>query len=125
MSQGMWEVQTRFSPSLLTDLFFVDHKEGWIVDISLFTSGIRHTIDGGDTWEFQEGEGDYYSVFFLNNDIGWVGGFNGLLRHTTDGGENWFIQETGLEHDLRNIFFLNEDEGWIAGGNAGFGGQHI
>lgn len=121
LAQGDWEILVEFSPSLLTDLFFVDHKEGWMVDISLFTPGIRHTTDGGMTWEFQEGEGDYFSVFFLDNDIGWVGGMNGLLRHTIDGGKNWVVQETGVDDYLLDIFFLNEKEGWIAGGTAGFG----
>ncbi len=72
----------------------------------------------GSTWEFQSGPvGSYNSIFFINDDEGWVVGNYGLIGHTVNGGDTWTSQtnpEPDL-HSLYDLFFMNENEGWAVG----------
>jgi len=52
------------------------------------------------------------SVFFINGNIGWACGSNGVIVKTTNGGENWFEQNSTTTEDLREIHFVNENYGW-------------
>lgn len=58
-------------------------------------------------------------VFFLDQDIGWVVGHDGLILHTTDGGNNWVFQyyQPSMESPLAfmKILFLDQERGFIAG----------
>lgn len=76
--------------------------------VGFFRTFIK-TTNGGNNWIVIEngnpGEGDYYSIFFLNSYRGWVGVNYGSgivgVRKTTDGGITFFIsQTTGIPQDL-------------------------
>ena len=119
-AQGYWELVYDDLYGFLSDLCFVDEWEGWVVDWSIFTSGlIYHTTDGGFTWEVQEDPSNQglYSVFFLDHKTGWAGGLDGDILHTIDGGEEWVLQDAGYDHVVERIFFLNENLGWAVGGD--------
>ena len=75
--------------------------------VGYFRTFIKST-NGGVNWTIIEngntGEGDYYSLFFLNQNTGWAGvnyanGIRGV-RYTTDGGTNFIIGQTGIPQDL-------------------------
>ncbi len=98
---------------------FVSRQEGWAVS----DSTIRHTVDGGATWEIQyvkpeDMTKDYHFqwVQFLDGQTGWAGGTNegetghrtGMVR-TTDGGKSW---EETFPKQLFNAFrFMNHRVG--------------
>ncbi len=55
------------------------------------------------------------SVFFINNNTGWTGGFLGLINKTTDGGNNWTSALTSLFSTITSIHFIDLDTGWVCG----------
>lgn len=57
------------------------------------------STDGGLTWQIKSVtsagvSGTIQGVGFLNENIGWVGGFNTFFYETTDQGENWELKPT-------------------------------
>ncbi len=79
-----------------------------IYAVGYFRTFIK-TTNGGDNWNIIEngstGEGDYYSVFFINQSTGWAsvnypGGAG--IRKTTDGGISFNFSQTaaGVPQDL-------------------------
>lgn len=56
-----------------------------------------------------------YSVYFINEDIGWVAGESGVILKTIDGGANWQPQTSGTIQSLWSVQFMNDSTGWICG----------
>jgi len=62
----------------------------------------------------------FTSVFFVNNDTGFVVGYDYLetsdvILKTTDGGANWMSQGSGINDGLASVYFLNADSGFAVG----------
>jgi photosystem II stability/assembly factor-like uncharacterized protein len=84
---------------LLTDVYFVDTKRGWIVGGGSEENSpegkeeaiILTTNDGGENWKMLARIGNSYlwSIFFLNEKVGWVAGLDGSFLKTEDGGKTW------------------------------------
>lgn len=55
------------------------------------------------------------SVFFLNNDTGFVVGFSGTILKTVDGGLTWLPQNSGTNAYLSQVVFLDDNNGIIVG----------
>jgi photosystem II stability/assembly factor-like uncharacterized protein len=53
------------------------------------------------------------SVFFLNQDKGWIVGSRGTLMSTSDGGKTWQTQPRPTNDLLRDIYFTDELNGWL------------
>jgi len=114
------------SSDRISDIAFPDSKHGWAVG-GLGT--IRHTSDGGITWQEQESGTDFIleKVFFLDKENGWVvGGWPrdsavslyggmGVILATQDGGKTWNSQINGGSTWLKDIFFLDNKTGWAVG----------
>jgi len=75
------------------------------------------TIDGGNNWiKLNTGiDEDLQSVFFINEDIGFVAGTLGVVLKTIDGGESWTPQLTGTSRAFNSAFFLDENNGYVVG----------
>lgn len=113
-----WELnQVPSITSYYKDMQFVNEFSGYLCSDS---SILLKTTDGGITWEeisFHE----YYnftSMFFLNENLGWVIDASGrkLLR-TKTGGNDWFFTsfiEDGYAYKLTDVFFVNEDVGYVS-----------
>jgi photosystem II stability/assembly factor-like uncharacterized protein len=56
------------------------------------------------------------SIFFINNQTGWVCGNSGLIEKTTNSGYSWTQQTTPTVNALYTLFFINENTGWAGGG---------
>jgi photosystem II stability/assembly factor-like uncharacterized protein len=56
------------------------------------------------------------SVYFIDNNNGFIVGDNGTFIKTTDAGENWIYHSTGTSSNLNSVHFLNTDVGFAAGG---------
>lgn len=116
--------------SYMEALQFVNDTVGFVAGPG---GGIYKTVDGGATWKRvnsqTEGE-EYYlnHVFFLNEQIGWVGGFDNdfsaftpaPLFYTNDGGETWTdIDWVDEERFNDQITFYNENLGYAIGRTNG------
>lgn len=67
-------------------------------------------------WEIlNEGIGQVRSIDFINENIGWLGGWEGALLKTTDGGENWITIPMNTSWNTIQIDFINESVGWAVG----------
>ncbi len=120
------------------DVFFADNSTGWAVGlIEEWKDGketnttsdrinvwgvIKHTTDGGKTWETQYKESMGKAGFpglsglsFINRTIGWVVG-KGTILHTEDGGRHWKHQKNeNVDLYLNKVHFIDAKAGWIAG----------
>lgn len=54
-------------------------------------------------------------VRFINAQIGWAAGDQGILR-TTNGGDFWTL--TNTPEDVEAVYFINESEGWACGNDG-------
>lgn len=78
------KVETGLDPYYtFKDVDFVDRKTGWICGNGI----VLGTSDGGLKWnqQFLMWGGDFSSLYFLDNNVGWAGGKS--LIQTTNGGE--------------------------------------
>ena len=94
-----WQQSQSPTQSLLTTIFFIDDKEGWVGGHDTL---ILHTIDGGESWEIQYEDpitgGDIpkpvLDIVFKDKNNGYAIGAYGLMLTTSDGGDNWEVVDT-------------------------------
>jgi photosystem II stability/assembly factor-like uncharacterized protein len=55
------------------------------------------------------------SIYFVDENTGWVAGAYGTILHTTDSGANWNPQSSGTLWNLYSVFFADANNGWTAG----------
>ncbi len=97
------------------DLWFASPTLGFAVG----ESGVSYrTTDGGATWApMNETMGnDQFTVFFLNEQLGWMGGASCGAR-TTDGGLTWEPM-CNIPNYTKAIFFTDPDTGYAVGQSA-------
>jgi photosystem II stability/assembly factor-like uncharacterized protein len=94
------------------DLYFVNDLLGFAVGEGGFTA---RTADGGLTWETMNENlaNDQFSVFFLNEQLGWMVGATCGAR-TTDGGDTW-VSMCNIPGYAKSIFFTSADTGYVVG----------
>lgn len=111
-----------FTPPL-TDVFGINSTTAWVVGDR--NTKVFKTTNGGDTWT-DVFTGTFYSsgfrtVFFLNQNEGWIAGDYGIIRKTTNGGANWSSLMLGSSSSsnsntwVTDIFFLDSLNGWFIG----------
>ena len=54
-----------------------------------------------------------HSVYFLDQNRGWVAGSNGTLLKTHDSGATWNKVSTFTRDTLRDVYFADENRGWL------------
>ena len=54
-----------------------------------------------------------HSVYFLDQNHGWVAGSSGTLVETTDGGTTWNKVSTSTKDALRDVCFVDDHIGWL------------
>ncbi len=124
-----WVRQNTNSFAWYRDVFFLDHKKGWIVG----SDGVMlATDDGGNSWiQAKKFTTDsFVQIYFENETTGWVlcqrniyargSNATSYLRRTTDGGRTWEIvefQDGGRERVTKMLF--HEDGRATAFGEGG------
>ncbi|MEO8150482.1 MAG: YCF48-related protein [Bacteroidia bacterium] len=73
-------------------------------------SQILKSTDGGDTWQLKMVTPiqniDMEGVGFINDSVGWCGGWSNGMWETTDGGDNWTFLNFGS--NLNRVFKVND-----------------
>lgn len=65
-----------------------------------------------------------HSIYFLNQNSGWIVGSNGTFLETKDGGATWKAKSRTIAGNIRDVYFINENHGWILADKEGiFGGD--
>ncbi|MEQ8191129.1 MAG: YCF48-related protein [Candidatus Eremiobacterota bacterium] len=76
-----------------------------------------HTVNGGAAWTAQTigiTADQFYDIYFIDENNGWVSGNKGQILHTSDGGATWNSQTSGIyqTHEIRAIKFMDSNNGW-------------
>jgi photosystem II stability/assembly factor-like uncharacterized protein len=79
-------------------------------------TAIMMTNNSGETWQQPALEGTHYfnCIFFVDDETGYAGGYDGALLKTTNGGIHWEPLNCGIDDELNAIYFVNPDTGYIA-----------
>jgi photosystem II stability/assembly factor-like uncharacterized protein len=111
-----WSIQYENNDSInfqqYRDVFFTDLIHGWVVNYET----VLITTNGGAAW--QPVNIDIWapwSVYFINESIGWIVGDQGKVIKTTDGGNTWVNQISNTDGDLNDVEFIDETHGWAVG----------
>lgn len=99
--------------SILKDFTFIGNGKGFAVatDGRLYVSS-----NYGDSWTLQNINTTEYltSVYFFNDNIGFIGSYNNTLFKTTNGGLTWTQSSIGLgTEEMRSFKFINESVGYL------------
>lgn len=112
-----WFIQNSSINSIYS-MYFINSNTGWFTGhyqlpypASSSAFYIYKTTDGGSTFFIQlsnNGSQQMKSVYFINENTGWVGGTN--IWKTTDGGSTWSSQNV----NANVIVFVNSQTGYCA-----------
>ena len=94
-------------------ILFFTPSLGWI--------GFSRTVDGGNTLDPQMKGFTLRAISdvdFIDKNIGWVVGWDGVVAKTSDGGNIWRVQFTVSDIRLRGVFALDERRVWAVGGDG-------
>ena len=81
---------------------------------------VMKTTNRGDTWAFQDVQGDNFTAMDAHGAELWICGSNGSVCHTYDGGSSWQTLRDGNDlalkrYMLRSILFRDSQHGWACG----------
>lgn len=62
-----------------------------------------------------------HSVYFLNQNSGWIVGSNGTFLETKNGGSTWKTKSKFTQDTIRDVYFTDEKHGWILAEKDFFG----
>ena len=83
------------------------------------TSHSVFTISSGGWSAQNSGISDYtYSIYFVNENLGFCVGFDGIILRTTNSGENWELMHYDPGVWLISVRFANENRGVTVGNNG-------
>lgn len=104
-------------------VFLINEQKSWIASsLSDDQTGgkVLISVNGGAYPEVQKTvDSPLNTVFFVDENNGWVAGNNGLVLHTTDGGAQWDTGDMGADIDIFDLHFLDENNGWAATDSGG------
>jgi hypothetical protein len=124
-----WKTQYEFDEAKsdieIVDFQFPSPTHG--IAVGLVNQGKREkpvaltTEDGGAHWQTIPLKENPLSVFFLNENVGWIPGEKNLWR-TSDSGRTW-VKLTNPGFPLSRVYFLTENDGWALCDVAGMPGD--
>ena len=84
---------------------------------------ITNVLDG---WQIFKTKYDFENprdLYFVNESVGFVVGYNGKIYKTTNGGAIWRELDSGTRSHLRSVYFINEKEGFVSSGRNSHGSE--
>ena len=96
----------------LKTVWFTSPDTGFVGRTTTF--GMYKTTNGGLTWSQNFGYNltNCYTIQFINDTLGYAGGFNNRIYKTTDGGNLWLMQQNpGLSENIKSISFADSVRG--------------
>ncbi|HAX49033.1 MAG TPA: YCF48-related protein [Ignavibacteria bacterium] len=81
---------------------------------------IRRSTNFGSTWSITTNitSTTLNSVYFANDNTGYIVGDNGTILKSINGGVNWVIENSSTTNSLKGIHFINTTIGWVVGSNG-------
>ena len=101
----------------ISAIFFLNATHAW----ASLKEGFYRTTDGGLNWaklQTRLPEELFYSIFFLDENNGWVVGRSGRMAKTADAGQTWTRITRDMirvEFVMRDVHFTDRDHGWAVG----------
>ncbi len=103
-------------------VFFLNENLGWKVGFQTPSGRLWRTTAGIDGWsDYYSLDYNPFSVYFIDENKGWISCQDGFVLKSTDGGENWTNIETGFTESLRSIYFISNSLGWAVGYHSDIG----
>jgi photosystem II stability/assembly factor-like uncharacterized protein len=110
------------SSNIFGSIWFFNANTGIVTGYKDGKTNLIKTTDGGISWNTVFNSNYKFipsSIYFLNNNTGYLGGTYSNLYKTTNAGNNWdsagFLRDTLF--NLSNIYFKNPNTGFITGWN--------
>ena len=96
-----------------------------IFTVFLFLGCVKEPINfekdltiGLEGWEISRSSYDFdinpRDIYFVNENIGFVVGYNGDIYKTTDSGTTWRKMISGTTFHLHSVFFIDENLGYVS-----------
>ena len=92
----------------------------FILAIVISCEKSTNPLESSTGWYMQREQQDditYYSIFFSDENNGWIVGYSGTIKYSSDGGETWKSQQSGVSSNLWDVYFINNQKGWVCGNN--------
>lgn len=112
-----WALQGEEYAGDYSTLLFINEKYGFVGGTYLYK-----TTDGGITWNMLPTVTNITSIYFLDEQTGFVtceNDFDGLYK-TSDFGNSWIKQDISSQTLLRKIIFINSEIGYVLTNNSVF-----
>lgn len=113
-----WSYQILATMILSSDIQFIGLSQGRIAAGNGVGGYFFRTSNGGDSWtEIDPGCASLNSMYFADENTGWVAGDRGTLMKTEDGGNNWVEQHNVAFYEpaFMGIHFTSVLTGWCVG----------
>ncbi|RJO68998.1 MAG: hypothetical protein C4523_06475 [Myxococcales bacterium] len=115
---GSWEkinetpIEIGIINDRLSNIQFVNEKDGWLLIGSYEEGCLYRTTDGGHFWEeLTSSLSDVYGMDFVTETVGYMASFTGVYK-SVDGGETWSLV---LAESTLDVDFLDAQNGWAVG----------
>jgi len=97
----------------LNNIYMVSPSVGYVIGYGT----VMITRDCGNTWSYQNIQGDNFEAMDIHGEEIWMCGYNGCVYHTADGGNNWARLRNGNDitlphYPLMGIVFKDSQNGW-------------
>jgi photosystem II stability/assembly factor-like uncharacterized protein len=103
-----WTLQYKDSTKIFNDVVFTSNDTGWAIGQKGYTGYgfVLKTTNSGMNWFNQQVPNiEYYEIFMLNSNEGWIAGGN--LLHTTNGGGTIGINQ--ITSEIPSAFSLSQN----------------
>ncbi len=105
----------------INKIVFINNSTGYCYTSKDNGYGIYKTTNSGINWEvyrINSTNDSLQSLFFLNENTGWIGGYeNNYYYKTTDAGSTWLQLTVSVFDIFYKPYFINENTGWYVSGS--------
>jgi photosystem II stability/assembly factor-like uncharacterized protein len=104
-----WIKKSAGTTNYLDKIHFVSASTGYIAG----DGPILKSTDGGETWHPSSFYANFRCLFFIDENNGWAGGYDGLYAKTTDGGSSWSSKNVLPYSTVSCIYFIDRETGFM------------